>query len=98
MLVKVLPRVFEHLKAGAQFYEKTQPGLGEYFLSTIYADIDSLSLLAGIHVKQFGFYRLLASKFSCAIYYDIIDGVSVVSAVLDTRRNPVWVKEYLDKF
>jgi len=48
-------------------------------------------------MRQFGFYRLLASKFSCAIYYDIIDNTAVVSAILDTRRDPRWIKENLSK-
>ncbi len=95
MRVKLLVTAKEDLKIEARFYEKRQPGLGGYFLSTLYADIESLSFFAGIHIKQFGFYRLLASKFSCAIYYEIIDGVVIISAILDTRKNPEWIKEKL---
>ncbi len=97
MRIKLLATAKEDLKTEARFYEEKQPGLGDYFLSTLYADIDSLSFFAGIHMKQFAFYRLLASKFSCAIYYDIIDDIAVVSAVLDTRRAPKWIKEKLSK-
>ena len=98
MRVKLLATAKEDLKTEARFYEGIQPGLGAYFLSALYADIDSLSFFAGIHMKQFGFYRLLANKFSCAIYYDIIDDITVVSAVLDTRRDSEWIKEKLSEY
>jgi len=97
MRIKLLATAKEDLKTEARFYEGKQAGLGDYFLSTLYADIDSLSFFAGIHMKQFGFFRLLASKFSCAIYYDIIDNIVVVSGILDTRRNPKWIKEKLSE-
>lgn len=41
---------------------------------------------AGIHVKAFGFYRMLARRFPFSIYYRIIGDVVVVAAVLDNRR------------
>ena len=97
MRIKLLARAKEDLKTEVRFYEEKQADLGDYFLSTLYADIDSLAFFAGIHMKQFGFYRLLASKFSCAIYYDIIDNIAVVSAILDTRRAPQWIKEKLSE-
>jgi hypothetical protein len=97
MQVTLLAKAKEDLIVEARFYEGKQLGLGDYFLSTLYVDIGSLSFYAGIHMKQFGFYRLLASKFSCAIYYDIIDNVAVISAVLDTRRDPKWIKEKLSE-
>ncbi len=95
MLIRLLASAKDDLKAEARFYEDNQPGLGDYFLSTLYADIDSLAFLAGIHIKQFGFHRLLTKKFSCAIYYDIADGIIVVSAILDTRRDPNWINTRL---
>ncbi|MEA3469183.1 MAG: type II toxin-antitoxin system RelE/ParE family toxin [Thermodesulfobacteriota bacterium] len=97
MQVRLLSKAKNDLITEARFYEEKQTGLGDYFLSTLYADIDSLVFYAGIHMKQYGFYRLLATKFSCAIYYDIIDNIAVVSAVLDTRRDPKWIKEKLNE-
>ena len=51
MRVKLLVTAKEDLKIEARFYEKRQPGLGGYFLSALYADIESLSFFAGIHIK-----------------------------------------------
>jgi len=43
------------LYAGRLFYEKQGEGLGEYFFDSIFSDIDSLALFAGIHEKHFGY-------------------------------------------
>ena len=55
--------------AAQNFYEKQNAGLGEYFQNSIFADIDSLIIYAGIHRVQQGHYRLLSKKFPYAIYY-----------------------------
>jgi hypothetical protein len=34
---------------GFRFYEAQDEGLGDYFLNSIFSDIDSLQLYAGIH-------------------------------------------------
>ena len=46
--------------AGAKFYERRRAGLGEYFLNSLYSDIDSLILYAGIHRLIFDFHRALS--------------------------------------
>jgi hypothetical protein len=52
---------------GFHFYESQESGLGSYFLENIYSDIDSdidsLALIAGIHLKPHkNFHRLLSKK------------------------------------
>ncbi len=37
------------LLEGYVFYERQQAGVGDYFLDSVYADIDALALYAGIH-------------------------------------------------
>ena len=52
------------LLSGFMFYERQQTGLGEYFLDSLYADIDALMLYAGVHPKPIGrFHRILAKRF-----------------------------------
>jgi hypothetical protein len=63
------------LLAGFRFYERQARGVGHYFLDSLFADIDSLVLRAGIHRKIEGFYRLLSDRFPFAIYYKIEDDV-----------------------
>ncbi len=49
MRIRILDEAEQDLVDGAQFYEMQEPGLGEYFLDSLYSDIDSLQLYAGIH-------------------------------------------------
>jgi plasmid stabilization system protein ParE len=67
--VRILTSALQDLTAGRQFYESQNEGLGDYFLDSMFADIDSLALYAGTHRKLFGFHRLLARRFPYAIYY-----------------------------
>jgi hypothetical protein len=52
------------LVAGAKFYECHRAGMGEYFLNSLYSDIDSLLLYAGTHRIMFGFLRALIAAIS----------------------------------
>jgi hypothetical protein len=46
--IRILDSATQDLIDGAHFYERQEQGLGEYFLDSLYADIDSLVLNAGI--------------------------------------------------
>lgn len=63
MKVVVLPSARNDLEGGFGFYEAQEVGLGSYFLESLFSDIESLRLYAGIHRKAFGFYRLLVGRF-----------------------------------
>ncbi|MCV2216988.1 hypothetical protein [Thauera sp. Sel9] len=41
----------------------------DYFLDSLFSDIDALLLHAGVHERHFGYYRSLAKRFPFAIYY-----------------------------
>lgn len=89
MRIKIQPSALADLRNGFLFYEAKEPGLGSYFLDTLFSDIDSLQLYAGIHSIHFGrFHRLLSKRFPYAAYYEIIGGEVAVKAVLDLRRDP----------
>jgi hypothetical protein len=85
------------LRQGFRFYEKKAPGLGGYFLDTLYSDIDSLLLYAGIHPIHFGKFRARSERFPFAIYYEIDQESVFVRAVLDLRRDPKWIKRKLSR-
>jgi hypothetical protein len=36
---------------------------------------------------------MLAKRFPYAIYYEIVDDIAYVVAVLPMRRNPAWIKK-----
>jgi len=95
--VTILDAAETDLEEGYRFYERRSPGLGSYFLNSLYSDIDSLSYFEGIHPLVVGYHRLLSKRFPFAVYYKIIEDEVLVIAVLDCRRNPSWIREKLIK-
>ena len=58
-------------------------------------DMESLHLFAGIHSQHFDYHRLLAKRFPFAIYYRVQGEVVRIYAILDCRRDPVWLRSRL---
>ena len=71
MKIQVSEQAAEDLLAGFQFYEHQEEGVGRYFLDSLFADIDSLVLYAGVHSTTHGYHRMIAKRFPFAIYYKI---------------------------
>lgn len=63
MKLRILPSAIQDLRRGQAFYARQSDTLGEYFLDSLFSDIDSLELYAGVHASFFGYYRLLAKRF-----------------------------------
>lgn len=98
MKISLLASASRDLIDGYRFYEKQVKGLGEYFIDSLYADIDSLMISAGIHAMCFGkYHRLLSKHFPFAIYYRVEENLVKVYAVLDCRRSPAWARKKLGK-
>ncbi len=95
MKIQILDEAQLDLAYGFQFYEMQSDGLGDYFLNSLFSDIDSLQIYAGIHARYFGYHRLLAKRFPFAVYYRIENQIVRIYAVLDCRRNPAWVQNRL---
>jgi len=95
MKIKISESAYRDLDDAFVFYHAQEEGLGSYFQDSLFADIDSLKLYAGIHSKHLKKYRLLSKRFPYAIYYIIKNETIIVSAVLDCRRNPDWIKNKL---
>jgi len=97
MRIRILSSAVEDLYAGRLFYEKQGEGLGEYFFDSLFSDIDSLVLYAGIHPKVFGYHRLLSKRFPYAVYYTLEADFAVVWRVLDLRRHPARIRQALKR-
>lgn len=95
MTIEILDLAEADLLAGHSFYERQAEGIGDYFLDSLSADIESLRLYAGAHRKVFGFYRLLSERFPFAIYYRMKRGHIEVWRVLDCRMAPANIREQL---
>ncbi len=93
MKIKILPTANNDLLNGYDFYEQQERGIGQYFLDSLFSDIDSLLIYHGVHPVFFGkYHRMLSQRFPFAIYYQIEDEDIVVCAILDCRKNPAWTK------
>ena len=94
-VVIVLDAAVDDLETGRAFYDSREQNVGRYFLDCLLADLESLKLYAGIHPIHFTFYRALSQRFPYAIYYDVTDGIVRVAAILDMRRDPLWLRKEL---
>jgi len=96
MKIKILTTAIEDLHRGRLFYEKQGEQVGEYFFDSLFSDIDSLILYAGIHPVIFGYYRMLSKRFPYAIYYTIEnDSRIIVWRILDLRQEPGKIEKDL---
>ena len=96
-MITILPSARKDLASGFSFYENQGSGLGSYFLESLFSDIDSLKLYAGIHPEVFNYYRFLSKRFPYAIYYSMEAGTVLVRAILDCRRDPAFVRRQLER-
>ena len=95
MNLRILASAFHDLADGRDFYERQGAGMGEYFLDSLFSDIDSLALYAGIHRKVFSFHRLLSKRFPYAVYYQFDGRNVIVYRVLDLRQDPRKIRAAL---
>jgi plasmid stabilization system protein ParE len=96
MRIEILDQAKRDLIEGFHFYEEQGKELGSYFLTNLYADIDSLHFSAGSHSKPYEHYhRLLSRRFPFAVFYTVREDAVFIHAVLDCRRNPAWIRERL---
>lgn len=95
--VVVLAEAAEDIETAKDFYDAQDPGVGDYCADSLLADIESLTLFHGIHLRQFGFFRMLAHRFPFGIYYRDVKNETQVFAVLDLRQDPNWIRHELTK-
>ena len=95
MKIKILEEAEQDLINGFRFYEAQNFGLGQYFLDSLFSDIDSLQLFADIHPWYFGYQRLLSKRFPFAIYYQVDKDIVRIRAVLDCRQDPKKIQDRL---
>jgi len=93
--VVILREVADDLNGGKAFYDQRESGVGDYFWDSLLGDIESLIIYAGIHGRAHGLHRMLAKRFPYAIYYEIVDEIAYVVAVLPMRRSPEWIQRRL---
>ncbi len=95
MKIRILSLASRDLLRGKRFYEQRAAGLGDYFIDSLSADIESLRIFAGIHRKIRSYHCLLAKRFPYAVYYRVEQGEIKVCRVLDCRQNPIKTERAL---
>ena len=95
MKLVILPSAREDLDTGYDFYDRQEQGLGKYFFESLFSDIEKLKIQGAGHQIVFGYRRKLSEKFPYAIYYSVENNAVYVVAVLDCRRDPVWIRKRL---
>jgi plasmid stabilization system protein ParE len=96
--IRISEDALSDLDDGYWFYESQEKGLGEYFATTLKADIEGLRVSGGIHRKGYrDYHRLLSRVFPYAVYYTFTDDEATVWAVVDARRDPDWIRNHLDE-
>lgn len=96
MTIRILEPAKRDLINGFSFYEQQASGLGDYFLDSLFSDIDSLLIYSGIHPKKFDNYHcMLAKRFPYAIYYSIKQDIILIDAVFDCRQSPENLRKRL---
>lgn len=93
MKIEILSSASQDLIDGYYFYENQTEGIGNYFIDSLYSDIDSLLITAGVHEIYFKkYYRLLSKRFPFAIYYTVVNNTVLVYSILDCRQKPAWIR------
>jgi hypothetical protein len=95
--VLLLEEAADDLEAARKFYNDIEPGVGEYCVDSLLADIESLSFFHGIHRIVGACHRMLATRFPFGIYYREAEEMTLVIAVLDLRRDPAWVRKQVTR-
>ena len=93
--VYIMEEAVEDLNESRSFYDLQEIGVGDYFWDCLIADIESLIIYAGIHRKRLDFYQMFARRFPYAIYYEVVEEIAYVVAVLPMRKDPAWISEQL---
>ena len=96
MKIAILEQAKRDLIDGFRFYEDQAAGLGSYFLTNLYADIESLRIYGGIHNKPYkNYHRMLSRRFPFAVFYRVDRETVLIHAILDCRRDPAWIRKTL---
>jgi hypothetical protein len=96
MIIRIASGAEADIADGYWFYERQSSGLGDYFRTCIFADVESLAYSAGIHEMEYGFHRSLAKRFPFGIYYTVAGDSVTIVGILDLRREPLWIRESLN--
>ena len=89
MKIRILPNAETDFELGADFYESQRAGLGEYFVTSLISDVESLKLHGGIHEQYRGFIGLSPNDFPLRSTIDY--------GTIQSRFTPYWIAAKIRK-
>ena len=88
MKIEISTEAEQDIENGYWFYESQSLGIGDYFRSSILADIDSLVIHGGSHSTVDGYHRKVCRTFPYNIFYEMTSPNSlIIVAVVGQREN-----------
>jgi hypothetical protein len=88
MKIEISAEAESDIERGFWFYESQEPGIGDYFRSSVFADIESLVIHGGSHILVDGYHRKVCKTFPFNIYYEMMSENSLlIIAVIGQREN-----------
>ena len=95
--IRISSDALSDLNEGFLFYEKQASGIGDYFSSSLRADIEELKITGGAHRVTFRqFHRSLSRIFPYGIFYTVKNESVIIYAVVDLRRDPEFIRRHLE--
>lgn len=96
--IRISSDALSDLNEGFLFYDQQLQGLGDYFSSSLRADIEELKITGGSHrLVYYDFHRSLSRIFPYGIFYTVTDEWVIVYAVVDLRRDPEFIRRHLNQ-
>ena len=95
--IEILDEAVEDLEDGRSFYNNQEQGIGDYFWDSLISDIESLIIYAGVHAKEYGYFRMPSKRFPYSIYYEVKEQTAYIVAILPMRKNPNWIKKRINE-
>jgi plasmid stabilization system protein ParE len=82
--LRISDDALQDLNDGFLFYEAQAAGLGDYFASSLRADIECLRVAGGTHRRVHrDYHRLVSRGFPYGVFYTDLEGIVTVWAVID---------------
>ena len=86
MIIDISQEAEFDLEDGYWFYEHQENGVGDYFRSSVSADIDSLVIHGGSHVVVDGYHRMVCKTFPYNVYYQMTGERSLLVVAVIAQR------------
>jgi plasmid stabilization system protein ParE len=94
--VVALAAVSDDVQAAYDYFEARGAHAGDRFLDRYFLTTDRIALNPAIFPVKFDDYRrALVPKSQLAVYYFVEPGRAVIAAVIDARRHPRFIRDFV---